>query len=67
MTVDYNDLDFTFYPFTSEYCQSYPIKNLLGIGFDSLIASTEVNVEGNSLVTNLAGWKVPGIAIDKQD
>jgi carboxyl-terminal processing protease len=66
LTVDINDTDFTFYQFTSEFCQTYPIKNLLGIGFDSFITSADVSVDGNSLTTTLAGWKIPGIAMEKR-
>ena len=66
LTVDIKDTDFTFYQFTSEYCQTYPIKNLLNIGFDSFIENTDLSVDGSSLVTTFAGWKVPGITMEKQ-
>jgi carboxyl-terminal processing protease len=67
LAADINDTDFTFYQFTRDYCQTYPIKSLLDIDFDGLIAGADVSVDGSTLKTTLAGWKVPGIVMEKQD
>ncbi len=67
VVVDISDTDFTFYQFTSQYCQVYPLGELLGVDFDAFIDSTKVNSAGSALDTTLAGIKIPGIAMEKQD
>ncbi|CAA0107248.1 Uncharacterised protein [BD1-7 clade bacterium] len=67
IAVDIRANDFTFYQFTGDYCQIYPIVDLLGIDYERLVASFNVNDDGNILQTTLAGVKVPGIMMEKQN
>ncbi|SMF06240.1 Periplasmic protease [Alteromonadaceae bacterium Bs31] len=66
VVVNISDTDYTFYQFTSQFCQTYPLEDYLGMDFDSLIASTEVNTGNGALITTLGGVKSPGIAMQKQ-
>lgn len=67
VVVNISETEFTFYQITSQYCQAYPLGEFLGMDFDSLIASSEVNDDSSSLVTTLGGVKVPGIVMEKQN
>ena len=67
LVADIGETDFTFYQFTSQYCQVWPLADFRGIDFDTLIASSEVNADGGVLNTTLGGIKNLGIAMEKQD
>jgi len=67
IVVDISETDFKFYQFTSEYCQAYPLEEYFSIDFEALVASSEAIDEGSYLYTTLAGIKVPGITMNKQD
>lgn len=67
LVADIGETDFTFYQFTSQYCQVWPLSDFRGIDFDTLIASSEVNADGSVLDTTLGGIKNLGIAMEKQD
>lgn len=65
--ADITDTDFSFYQFTSEYCQKWPIGQLIDIDFDSFVESIEVSEDGLSMETSVAGRKTPGMVMTKQD
>lgn len=65
--ADIGESDVTFYQFTSQYCQTYPLEQLIGVDFNRFIDSSVVNEDRNSMITTLGGVKQPGIVLDKQD
>lgn len=67
LVADIGETDFTFYQFTSQYCQAWPFTDFTGIDFDTFIASSEVNTDGSILNTTLGGIKNLAISMEKQD
>lgn len=67
LVADIGETDYTFYQFTSQYCQIWPLSDFLDIDFDTLVASTEVNTDRSAIDTTLGGVKNLAIVMAKQD
>ncbi len=67
VAANITDTNFSFYQFTSVYCQKWPIDQFIDIDFDSFIQSIEVSEDGMSMETTIAQRKTPGMVMQKQD